>query len=451
MGLTHLNEYRLRGAIRLKKIGIVGGGAAGALVAIHLLETFESGDEVLIFEPSLEVGRGVPYGTSEPMHLLNVRCSNMSAFVDRPHHFSEWYARAMEIPVSDAGKQFAPRCEYGRYIGELLMLAAENSAGHLTVIRERAIEIQNLPTLSVKTEGGATIPIDELVLATGHLGPRTPTELEVIEDSPHYLRNPWAPNALSCIESQDSVLILGTGLTMVDLVLSLVSRGHSGLILARSRRGLIPRTHRLGTTLPFDPSSLDRRHLAKSLIDFLRAAGDNWRAAMDGIRPHTQDIWEQLSWEDRRRFVSRLRPFWDAHRHRIPEVTSEILQGLVELGRLDIGIGRLKSVTVESDGFRVETSTELIRTDWILNCTGPDLQVERAKIPILESVIAHGLATYDPLGLGLIVDSDGRTSRAGHVWALGPLCRGSRWETTAVPEIRGQAARIAELLMRAPA
>jgi uncharacterized NAD(P)/FAD-binding protein YdhS len=167
---------------------------------------------------------------------------------------------------------------------------------------------------------------------------------------------------------------------------------------------------------------------------------------MDGLRPHTEALWSRLSWAERQSFIRRLRPYWDAHRHRVPEQIAALLISLQEEGRLDVGRGRLVGACEHEEGFRLELADpdDTVDAAWLVNCTGPELDVRSAKIALLESAVSAGLAQYDPLGLGLDVDPEGRTASGANVWALGPLCRGARWETTAIPEIRVQAARIAE-------
>jgi len=426
----------------LKTVGIVGGGAAGALVAVNLLKAIGVGDEVIVFEPSMEIGRGVPYGTLDPLHLLNVRAGGMSALVDQPSHFAEWYSRQSGLSTSEATTAFAPRRDYGRYIGELLAETAENTRGCLTIIQERVASVESGTRLALKTSGGAQVLIDQLVLATGHMTPETPDTLKAVEHDTRYIANPWSPDSLSRVQPDDSVFILGTGLTMVDVVISLASRGHRGSIVARSRRGLVPMSHKLAPPAPFKIEDVDPNAVIKSVTRLLREAGADWRTVMDGMRPLTQQIWEMLSWEDRGRFVRKLRPFWDVHRHRIPESAHAVIEGLVELGRLDIGKGAVNSIDWVGDKLCVAVGDARISTDWIVNCTGPNLHLSQAKIPILESLVNNSLASYDPLGLGILVNSKGQTQPNGHIWALGPLCRGSRWETTAIPEIRHQAATI---------
>jgi len=156
-------------------------------------------------------------------------------------------------------------------------------------------------------------------------------------------------------------------------------------------------------------------------------------------------------------FRKRLQIHWDQRRHRIPEVVGEELADLQKSGRLDIAAGQIASVDGSEDRIAVRIHSyaggQELFVDRIINCTGASCDLKGAKLPLLESVVEAGLAEYDPLGIGLMVDDDGQTGPQTNVWALGPMCRGCRLETTAVPEIRVQAKRVAEAIVaraRAP-
>jgi uncharacterized NAD(P)/FAD-binding protein YdhS len=294
---------------------------------------------------------------------------------------------------------------------------------------------------------------DQVVLATGYLPPGDPSQLLPYKDHLRYLSDPWEEGVFGRIERSDSVLLIGTGLTMVDMVLSLSRRGHTGKMIARSRRGLLPQPHRQGRPAEMKFEDLEISHVRNAVIHLMRDAGEEWRASMDGLRPFTEMLWQSLSWTDRRRFIKRLRPFWDVHRHRMPESVAAAIEALRSQGRLDIGSGTLRSVNARVDGFEVSFGgkhAETVSADWILNCTGPALDMQAAKLPLLESAVQLGLAEYDPLGLGLMVDAEGRTEPSGRIWALGPICRGCRWESTAIPEIRAQAARLSDGIFLTP-
>jgi uncharacterized NAD(P)/FAD-binding protein YdhS len=86
------------------------------------------------------------------------------------------------------------------------------------------------------------------------------------------------------------------------------------------------------------------------------------------------------------------------------------------------------------------------RFDVVFNCTGPLHAMNRTRDPLLRSLLDSGAAQPDHLNIGLEVDE---RSRAGsRIWALGPLTKGRYWEIIAVPDIRGQAAAVAEDIAR---
>ncbi len=368
----------------------------------------------------------------------------MSAFPDEPQHFVRWLVDKRIFEENDAAASFASRRDYGSYLGDVLCSQRSKSAAELTIIQDTAREVDPANGLTVVTSTGTRHRADRVVLSAGNLRPCCPTSLEKFSGHPRFVQSPWELDALAGVQEMDSIFIVGTGLTMVDVVLLLRSRRHRGRITARSRRGFLPTAHKKGTPALFALKP-EPNEVFDSIIKLLRESGEDWRSTFDGIRPHTVALWQSLSWKDRDRFVKRLRPFWDVFRHRMPESAAEEIQVAQESGQLDAGCGRITGVQAIGDGFEVQMSGggQTISADWVLNCTGPTMNVKSEKIPILESIVNAGLADYDPLGLGLMVDDAGRTDDSGQVWAIGPLCRGCRWETSAIPEIRVQAHRIA--------
>lgn len=409
-----------------------------------LLRRLGSGDRVVIVEPSAAVGRGVAYGTTDRCHLLNVRAGDLGAFPDEPDGFSRWLIKERRIAPEEARTMFAPRVDLGAYLADVLRREGENSEAELVVLHDSGQSFEHEDRLAIVMRSGERLVADHVILATGYLPSATPSVLRSVEDHPPYLANPWKTETLRAIAPDDPVLIVGTGLTMVDTFLSLNAREHRARIFARSRRGLLPKGHRLGARKPISPEELGSDPLW-TIVRLLRAAGEDWRAVLDGLRPHLTMVWQSLSWEQRRRFIARLRPFWDVHRHRIAEQAAATIASALQEGRLDVGAGRIARIDASDEGFEVDfKGGERIFVRWIVNCTGPDLNVRSAKLPLLESLVESGLGDYDPLGLGLIADDACRVGATGRLWALGPLLRGCRWETTAIPEIRAQAARIAE-------
>jgi uncharacterized NAD(P)/FAD-binding protein YdhS len=245
-------------------------------------------------------------------------------------------------------------------------------------------------------------------------------------------------------------LLVGTGLTMVDAVLSLDEARHQGRITAVSRRGLAPRAHADHGVAPVTLEDVPQgsvRGLWRWLLT--RGAAVGWRAAVDSLRPHSHALWQALSGDEQKRFMRHARPWWDVHRHRIaPEVAGRIKR-LVQLGRLEILAGRVADMWVKDGKLDVairrrgKRDADDHKFVLAVNCTGPLGAMSQTRDPLLKSLLDAGLAMPDALDLGLEVDQRSRLAGADRAWALGPLTKGRYWEIVAVPDIREQVAQVA--------
>jgi uncharacterized NAD(P)/FAD-binding protein YdhS len=429
------------------QVAIIGGGFSGTILAAQLARR---GIASVLIDGSGRMGRGVAYSTTEPAHLLNVRAEGMSAWSGEPDHFAERFE-------SEGGDKrgFAERRLFGRYLGEILEEAV--SSGNTEVAHAGASRAaRSNGGWRVELDSGETIEADALALAVGN---QEPEPLSAFTGAgSRFIRNPWGAEARAAVQelaqTGDSVLLVGTGLTMVDLVLSLDVAGHRGRIVALSRRGLIPRSH-----ADFEPAPVERDQLPNSLRGLWRwlrerAAEVGWRAAIDSLRPHSQDLWQGLEGEQQRRFLRHGRPWWDVHRHRIaPEVARRVHDMIAE-GRLEVVAGRIISAREADNGLEVDfrrrgASTPQSATfAYALNCTGPLHSIGRTKDPLLRSLFDAGCIRPDHLGIGLDVDEKSRAAGSDRLWALGPLTKGRYWEIIAVPDIREQAAAVAEDIQR---
>lgn len=434
-----------------RRIAVIGSGASGSLVATRLLERLGPKDNVWLIGDLESSARGVAYSTDDLEHRLNVRAQNMSAYPDEPDHFVRWLVSIGAGDEELLTQSFMPRPVYGDYLEWCLRQAiGRRSSGFERVVGKVASMVADGDRVMVGLDDGGGLRATHVVLATGHLGPRVPPSLDGIASHPRFVGSPWISWRSADLAEKD-VLIVGTGLTMVDVVMSIRKRNGSGRIFARSRRGLEPHPHRRGPKPPAlvlaeDPETI--RGLAREVICRSRTAGDGWRSVIDACRPHTCNWWAGLSWDERRRFLRRLQPYWDTHRHRVPDEIYAVLKQMRIEGKLDIAAGQIHTAWPSGDGFEVGlrhgSTQETLRVDWVVNCTGPDTNYRDAKVPVLESAVGNGLAQYDPLGMGLLVKKDHSTDDRSRVFAIGPLCRGSLWETIAMPEIRVQAQLIAE-------
>ncbi len=454
---------------RVPVIAIAGGGASGALTAVHLLRdaaTRGTPLRVVLIDRYGRHGLGQAYSTPDPRHLLNACVAKMSALADDPGHLLRW---ARERGLGAEATDFLPRAVYGRYLRDVLdgagpvarVTGTVSSVGTSGVSRPVRVHLAN----------GGRIDADAVVLATGN---RVSGAWPQVPSGPRYIADPWAPGALDRVRDGAPVLVVGTGLTMVDVAVTLTGAHPGTVVHAVSRHGLLPREHRCPAPPPAELSLPAGTPRLTDLVRFVRAAakdsGDDWQGVMDAMRPHVQRLWAGLGIEDRRCFLSLMARYWEVHRHRIPPRTAERIRALRAEGRLDVLCGRLASATAShgdaagpyamrgaTTGYDATVrlaggGTRELRVGWLVNATGPGSAV--TEDPFLGGLFAAGVARPDPLALGLDAADDGAVIDAAgrphdRIFTLGPTLRGLRYETTAIPEIREQAAALAPRLIEA--
>jgi uncharacterized NAD(P)/FAD-binding protein YdhS len=438
---------------------IIGGGASGVLLAFQLLRTPRSDFRVTLIEKRPEIGRGLAYHAGNPEHLLNVRVTNMSALPDDPQHFWNWLCLQPAGPLCPDPYCFVPRQTYGDYLADLIApLLSRDGTQRLTIVRGECAAIRENPSdVAVTLTDGRRITGSMVILATGHDAAAPP--------QPGHA-DPWASPTDAGIDTNATVLILGTGLSMVDYVLSLLRLGHQGRIVAMSRRGLLPRAHRrvdpmrfAENDIPFGAEIGPLLRWFRRRIDTHVAEGGDWRGAIDAIRPFTQRLWHELPLDSKRRFLEHARAWWDVHRHRTaPEVETCIAEALAAR-RLTIIAGKLATVVPNRGGalvrYRRRGQSEVaeLQVGAIVDCTGIVRDPGASNNPAVRSLLDEGLARIDPLRIGIdvtpdcaIVNRHGSPSR--RLYAVGPLTRAAFWEIIAIPDIRRQCAELAARLVR---
>jgi uncharacterized NAD(P)/FAD-binding protein YdhS len=430
------------------RIAIVGGGASGVLAVLALHKAMPT-REIVLFEPATP-GQGLAYGTTTPAHLLNVRAAGMSADAATPGDFEAWLnarpdLHAAERHATDSGL-FVSRRLYAAYLQD--RLAGAMAAAKVRIVQAAVTRIERINDCWHLTAAGATHSARDVVLALGNIGAAGPNQGRRIG-------NAFAQNALAGIGADDTVLILGTSLTMVDIVLGLADQGHRGPLVAISRRGLLPRAHQPTAPRPpaLQPGTFTAAQALHRLRQDISAAGPAWRDAIDALRPTTQALWTSLSLDSRQRLLRHARPWWDVHRHRLPPPAADRIASLRASGRLRVAAAHVIDTKRHETGVdltirpRGKQTTLALRGDWLIDATGVPAQAT-ARHPLLAMLIGAGHARPDALGLALDASAAlGLIGANGHVtpglWAIGPLLRGVFWECTAVPDIRGQAAALA--------
>ncbi len=449
-----------------RRIAIVGGGAAGASLLTELLS--RSAQLPLLLDWYTGTGRparGIAYGGTSARQLLNVRAASMSLSADQPRGFLDFMQR--EQP-GIAGTDFLPRSRYGDYLeSEVAQALRQGRAkGH-------NVNIIPLPATALIPErqrikvlqGEISRAVDAAVLALGALPPRPLAGVsEHALASGRYVVDPWPLLARSdgTATAPRHVLVIGLGLTAVDVLLELSSRWPGTHFTALSRHGVLPAAHLPSVVAPDSDSAgwIAAMHDAPGIHAWLRllreaAAHREWRTVIDSLRPHTSALWQALPGVERARFMRHARSTWERVRHRMPPQVAEAVTAIERTGQLHRARGRVLAVDLVDDALHVRTShagvTQTLHADLVIQSTGLETNVQHTTHPLVRHLLHNAHVEADPLGLGLCAGGDGHLQHAGkswpHLFALGSLLRGTLWECTAMPEIRLQARHLADQLL----
>lgn len=437
------------------KIGIVGAGFSGTALTVALHELSRTPLEIIIFEKTGCFGSGDAYRTPYAYHLLNVRAKDMSVYENNPEDFVEWLCKNPEaqkhldqnVPVRE---QFVSRKLYGQYLQSFFKRMLDDSH-QLVKLHMQASEVvdvkQNGQQIALITAENKTFLVDKVVFAIGN-NPVSSIPFEV-PDHIQVFKNPWDYSAIKNIAHKEPVLILGTGLSMIDAVLTLHHQQHQGQIYALSRHGLLPLSHEdpkndfFEKNLSSIPTKLTMlvREMRLLVKDHMNKDGD-WRTVVNALRAHIPMIWQKLSLRDKKRFLNHVLSYWNIHRHRVPNKVLKLLKELSERDQLHIISGRV--LAIEDNILKISqrqcNNTSHIKISSIINCMGPALTMKNNQ-PLISALSRHGLAAFDTLNMGFSISNDGALENiygkpSEQCFVLGPLTKGTYWECTAVPEIR---------------
>lgn len=460
MGTNNLNL-----GISPQTVAIIGSGFSGALVAANLLRNATIPLTIKTIERNSKFGRGVAYGTKIESHLLNVPAGKMSAFPQEPNHFLNWLSENGYVEFTPSS--FVPRRIYGDYVATVLQEAEENAPDFVRLERivDEAIAIEvSSENIIIYLSGGECFCVDKVVLALGNFPASLPEPLASLEN--RYITDAWSDDAIAELNTNDSILLIGTGLTMVDIVVALQEKGFQGKIHAVSRHGLMPLRHQQTTIYPAfidietAPKTARRLlHLVRQEIKLADEKGHNWRAVIDAIRPVTQILWQSLPYKEQKRFLRHVKAYWEVHRHRIAPKIADNLEIAKAADQLIYYGGRIQSWEALENGVNVtirqrETGeNQVLYVNRIINCTGSDCNYRRLQHPLLASLQEQRLIRPNSFSIGIdtatngaLIDADGKIS--DQLYTLGTPRKGDLWETTAVPEIRVQAANLAIAILK---
>jgi len=435
-----------------RNVVIVGGGVSGVTVAIHLLRRGDRDLHVDLVERGSWLGRGIAYRVDNPVFRLNVPASKMSLDPEHPDDFTTW--------AHADGAEFLPRATFGAYVLARFADAIRESEAKVRVVPGEAVAVDER---CVRLSDGTALTAERVVLATG-IEPRVaPSPLPVDAR----ILDAWDERGLADLPHDGRVLVLGAGLSALDVVALLDARGFTGGVTILSRRGLLPRPHlsplRGAPPLPRDvvdaapPGLRGLLGWVRAIVGAREARGEPWQLAIDSLRPHVTRLYRRLSPADRARFVRSVRPYWDVLRHRAPSDALALVEALRRVGRLEVLAGRVARCSPEADALEVELvpvkgPPRRERFARIVRCIGPALEPSEAATPLVRALVASGLGAADPAGLGIVTDDEGRVVDASgvpseRILGIGAVRRASSWETTSVPDIAVHALALATRLV----
>jgi len=430
-----------RGYPGVRRVVIVGGGASGALMAVNLLRAAGPGRavDVRVIERESVIGPGLAYRTSDPRHLLNNYAARLSAFEHEPDHLLRWCAhRGLRADP----QSFLPRHLYGRYLADVLASTDVPEGSRLHRQRGEVVDVEKVgPGFVVHQACGWSHEADVVVLALGNPPPRRVTEYELL--GRRYVADPWAPGLPDALSDADEVLLIGTGLTMVDVAAQINATHPRTRMVAMSRHGLLPAPHVRRSVRPFDEFKPDTSSLSRLIRDVRRRVeeveevGGNWRDVIDSIRPFADELWQRLDADARERFVRHVARRWEVLRHRSAPEMADVIDDLLDNGVLRIA---------------TPDQVDVSRFSRVVNCSGPAPVCTRGWNAVVDRLAARGLLRPDTLALGLDVDADGAlVDTSGRptpgLYTMGAARRGHAWEVAAIPDIRRHASTLARLLV----
>ncbi|MGD0609149.1 MAG: FAD/NAD(P)-binding protein [Streptosporangiaceae bacterium] len=443
---------------RAAVVAVIGGGASGTLATTYLLQAAAEARiplRIALIDRYGRHGLGQAYATANPAHLLNSPVRRMSAFAADPGHLARWAAATGIGPDG-----FLPRAAYGRYLREVLADAERLAAPAVTVTRTTS-DVLGLTSdglhrpLRLRLAAGRHLDADVVVLATGNRPPAPPCPVPA---SPRYVSDPWVPGALDGVADGRPVVVLGTGLTMLDVAISVTSAHPETVVRAVSRHALLPREHRCPPARAVQPlilHALDGSPVGLSaLIRRIRVAAadapEGWQAVADALRPHIPALWQRLSPPDKRLFLRHVARYWEVHRHRVPSATASRIDQLRSVGRLSVLPGCVVAVSDKLGGLcvRIEQGGRVteVAAGWLINATGPAADVTATTDPLLRGLLDSGLARPDPCRLGIEADAGGasctrappfrRSATRPPRWPAGCWSHAARRPHRAWPEAR---------------
>jgi len=485
-------------------VAIVGGGSIGVsflaqLVAEAIACQCTDGLEIIMFEPQCTAGPGYAYQDDFPGNLLNTRADTMSALASDKAHFLTWLKRhraewETQFPhLTVTPDAFLPRSLFGQYLADTFASTVAMARAAGISFRQVSDKVVDLVACYdgdyyIDTNGSGAFHASRIVLCCGNLDS---TNFPALVGAAHFYNNPYPGRKFGTSVDRDaSVCVLGTNLSAIDTVISLIEGGHRGKIICASRNGRLPSVR--GTlndpiTLQFvtrqriddiiaanggklnlldvsmlikceyercTGSQLDLEAIMNrrtGVYDYLSTEIDEsasqqrfWQSVIYATNSIVDYIWHKLDLAEKRVFQSSVKALWYSYRVSFPIENARkireymrtdrmsVFGGLTDIRkRADDGVFELKIVDMRS-GFR-----STIECDVVINATSYSTDVTQTDDPLVRNLLRRRLAQANEFGgfeldfdSGRLISPDRRCSRG--ISVLGSLATGAYFWTNAM-------------------
>lgn len=451
---------------------IIGGGLSGAALASLLLSTRSAQIDVHLVGPLADPAWRHADGDAGLSRILNVPAGRMSLYSDGPEDFVRWVRHdgarlGWPQAASANAASYLPRALFIRYIQAALEKAEAWAAADrpAPLVRHAGRICQLAATadgrLMLEFDDGSSIVADTAVLAPGVRAPAI--SFAVDGEGARFIADPRTKDALAGVRRNDRVLVVGTGLMMVEVIAALDRSGHRGPVTAVSPHGLLPRVRGVSEQVATVLTEADVRQGIRHVVGLFRAViadgRADWRSAIDSLRPVLDLLWAALPPDDQDRLERHLRPFWEVHRHRMPAESADLLLRWAARGQIRIVAGRVLRLAQHPAGVDVMVqprgarSAECWPVDRVVNCAAPAALFSAPRDELAESLLTAGLARPNRIGNGFDLASDGRLiDAAGHprdnIFVVGQARLGHVFDETRISSLRPQLEALAAHLTR---
>lgn len=459
---------------------VVGGGAGGVAVILHLIELAKKGKKLesfTVIEKSDIIGPGLAFSVDCDGTILNMHSDTMGIMNENPNDFTQWRQSLEDGP-------FPSRVNYGHYLQDKWAAALEQAVAmgiKTRIVHQDAVDIERLAgeTMTVTVADGTKIAGKDVVLAIGNF---VGTANAHLADKPGYFPNPWPTTQLNDIPSDSPVIVVGSRLSAVDAAIYLYENGHQGPITFMSRSGKLPKVqglpvpftrkyvmHELAREVEADPNEsllrltsamvdeisratggdwswmIEKDDYTEQLEDDIEAASNQrvrWQSVLSSTAPVIERYWNSLSPMSQKIFMDKFNSAWMGYRHAMPVKNASRILALLKRGQLTVVSG--STITWEAGVFSAQTSAGVLQSPYIIEATGQECHIDRIESPLINSAVAQGLLSAHPAG-GVNVDFEHLKAGPG-LYVMGSLTRGTHFYVSATDRVAAHASRIANSL-----